>query len=112
MRLIPATVAASFIGLGFMAGIAQAEAVKVSPELTVFTKESTASTSDGPTVLRGSATRRGTVHSDGSYAGNSRPFEINAGETLWLTDPETGLIIACEPRRTSRVGSRFVQCFD
>ena len=46
----------------------RAEAVKVTPELTVFTDEKTPPADGRPTVLRGSATKRGTVDSrDLSY---------------------------------------------
>ena len=112
MRLTPAAFAAGLIGLGFTIGVAHAEAVKVSPELTVFTEESAGPNDGGPTILRGSATRRGTVHSGGGQYGDVSPVQIGAGSTLWLADPITGEIIACEPRRTSRVDSRYVHCFD
>ncbi len=112
MRLPFAAAAAGLIGFGLMIGVAQAEAVKVSPELTVFTKERAVSDQGGPTILRGSATRRGTVHHGGVQYRGSEPLQIGAGSTLWLTDPVSGEIIACEPRRTSRVGSRYIHCFD
>ncbi len=111
MRPTLAALAAGVIGLSFMAASAQAEAVKVSPELTVFTKERATPADGGPTILRGSATPRGTVHHGDSPYVDRGPIEVGAGSTLWLADPVTGDIIACEPRRTSRVGSRYVDCF-
>ncbi len=111
MRPTLAALAAGVISVGFVVGTAQAEAVKVSPELTVFTKERAAPSDGGPTILRGSATQRGTVQNGDRPYANRGPIEIGAGSTLWLADPVTGDIIACEPRRTSRVGSRYVHCF-
>ena len=55
---------AFLIGLTIVAN-AQAEAVKVTPQLTVFTKDEARPADGLPTVLRGSATRRGTV--DGRF---------------------------------------------
>lgn len=112
MRLPYAALLAGSISLGLTIGMAHAEAVKVSPELTVFTQERAAPNDGGPTILRGSATRRGTVQHRGSQYSDLGPIQIGAGSTLWLADPLTGGIIACEPRRTSRVGSRYVHCFD
>lgn len=112
MRLTLAAFAAGFISFGVTIGAAHADAVKVSPELTVFTKERAAPNDGAPTVLRGSATRRGTVHDGGSRYDELPPIQIGAGSTLWIADPVTGEIIACEPRRTSRVGSRYIDCFD
>lgn len=111
MRLVLTAAVFSLLGLASVSAAALAEAVKVSPELTVFTSDDSSQDAQGPTVLRGSATKRGTVHGGGNRGG-AGSYQINAGETLWITDPETGSIIACEPRRTSRVGSRFVRCFD
>ena len=111
MRPILKPLAAGLFGAGFIIGSAYAEAVKVSPELTVFTKEQASSNEGAPVVLRGSATKRGTVFDGGNRYVDRGPVEIGAGSTLWLADPATGDIIACEPRRTSRVGSRFVDCF-
>lgn len=112
MRLTLAAMAAGFISFGITLSAAHADAVKVSPELTVFTKERAAPNVGSPTVLRGSATRRGTVHHGNSRYDERGPFPIGAGSTLWMNDPYTGEIIACKPRRTSRVGSRYVHCFD
>lgn len=111
MRSTIIAFAAGAISLGMIMGTAQAEAAKVTPNLTVFTKDQTTSNGQGPIVLRGSATKRGTVHGSSSYDDRG-PIEVGAGSTLWLVDPDTGDIIACEPRRTSRVGSRYVHCFD
>lgn len=111
MRPILPVLMASMIGIGFAISTAHAEAEKVSPELTVFTKEQPPSNDRAPIVLRGSATKRGTVFDGGNRYVDRGPVEIGAGSTLWLADPVTGDIIACEPRRTSRVGSRFVDCF-
>jgi len=110
MRLTLPTLTAVFVSLGVTISAAHAEAVKVSPQLTVFTQEQTASEGNGPTVLRGSATRRGTVNS--GSRDDPGLVQLGVGSTLWLADPETGALIACEPSRTSRVNSRFVRCFD
>lgn len=89
---------------------ARAEAVKVTPELTVFTEEQISPADGRPTVLRGSATKRGTV--DSRYGGGYEParFQLGAGAKLWLTDPVSGEVMVCDERRTSRVGSRFIGC--
>lgn len=106
MRLLIAAMLSSAVG------VAQAEAVKVSPQLTVFGSDRAASGAKPPTVLRGSATRRGTAYGGRGYERDLGPLPVGAGDTLWLTDPETGAIFACEPRRTSRVGDRYIHCFD
>lgn len=95
---------------GVLAGAAQAEAVKVTPELTVFTDEQVRVPGQAPAVLRGSATRRGTVHGDVDPYGPER-FQFATGSRLWVADLLTGDLIACEPYRTSRVGSRYIRCF-
>lgn len=89
---------------------ARADAVKASPELTVFTDEETRPADGRPTVLRGSATKRGTV--DGRLGAAFQPsaFEFVAGEKLWFVDPVSGAVIVCDERRTSRVGSGFIGC--
>lgn len=114
MRVIPTILACSafllvLAGPGIETG-AQAEAVKASPELTVFTEEKARPADGRPTVLRGSATKRGTV--DGRFGAAFQPsaFEFVAGEKLWFVDPESGALIVCEERRTSRVGSGFIGC--
>ena len=90
----------------------RAEAVKVTPELTVFTDEKTPPADGRPTVLRGSATKRGTVDSrDLSYY-PAPQFRFGTGEKLWLADPVSGRVILCRERRTSRVGSRFIGCLE
>lgn len=97
------------IGLGFV-GTVKAEAVKVTPELTVFTTEETDANDGLPSVLRGSAVRRGSVSvGDGDGSSLSR-FAFGAGDKLWLTDPTSGEVIVCDERRGNRVGSRFVGC--
>lgn len=111
MRTMPLALACSALLLSLtITADARAEAVKVTPELTVFTKEQTPPTDGRPTVLRGSATKRGTV--DSRYGGGYEParFQLGAGAKLWLTDPISGEVIVCDERRTSRVGSRFIGC--
>ena len=93
-----------------LAATARAEAVKVTPQLTVFNNE-TAKADDGrPTVLRGSATRRGTVSSRAEEGSDLSRFAFGAGDKLWLTDPVSGEVVVCDERRSNRVGSRFVGC--
>lgn len=92
----PALVAALF-GFGLTTATAQAEAVKVTPQLTIFTADQAPASYGAPTVLRGSATRRGTVHAD-------------AGYELWLQDPISGELIPCQVRRTSTRDGRFIEC--
>ena len=108
MPIVPACWVA-VVGLA-VAAPAQAEAVKVTPEVTVFAKESTRSANGLPTVLRGDATRRGTV--DARFGESYEPsrFQLGAGAKLWLTDPVTGQVIVCDERRSSRVGGRFIGC--
>ncbi|MEZ5934217.1 MAG: hypothetical protein R3F54_20225 [Alphaproteobacteria bacterium] len=114
MRVTPLALAccAALLGLT-IAGTARADAVKATPELTVFSAKTTRSADGRPLVLRGSATRRGTV--DGRYgSGSYAPagLQFGAGAKLWMTDPETGRVIVCDERRTSRVGSRFIGCLE
>ncbi len=112
MRSTFAAIVATAISMGISLSPAQAEAVKASPNLTVFTKDQPSFGDRSPTILRGSATRRGTVYrGDIDYADRA-PIDLGTGPTLWLVDPDTGDIIACEPRRSSRIGSRRVQCVD
>ncbi|MGI9509355.1 MAG: hypothetical protein ACR2QJ_08400 [Geminicoccaceae bacterium] len=111
MRAIPSVLSCCAVLFGLAAASdLRAEVVKVTPELTVFTDETSPSTDGRPTVLRGSATKRGTVES--SDLGYIEPpqYQVVAGERLWLTDPENGQVILCNKRRTSRVGSRYVSC--
>jgi hypothetical protein len=108
MRANLAAAVSGLIGIGLIAAStapANAEAIKITPELTVFSAEETTTSSDRPTILRGSATRRGAVPFD-----DIAPIQIGAGSTLWMADPLTGEVVACEPRRTSRVGGRYVDC--
>lgn len=112
MRATPlaATACACLMGLIAAADV-RADAVKLSPEVTVFTKERSRPAEGGPTVLRGSATKRGTI--DSRFGGGSYEptrFQLGAGAKLWLTDPVSGEVIVCDERRTSRVGSRFIGC--
>ncbi|MGI9420548.1 MAG: hypothetical protein ACR2RA_22220 [Geminicoccaceae bacterium] len=103
---------AALFGLVASSGV-RAEAVKASPGLTVFNDQRTQSANDdSPTVLRGSASRRGTV--DGRYGKVREPvdYQLGAGAKLWLTEPESGRVIVCDERRTSRVGSRFIGCVE
>jgi hypothetical protein len=93
-----------------LAGTVRAEAVKVTPELTVFTTEKTDASDGLPAVLRGSATRRGTVSSRAGDDSDLSRFAFGAGDKLWLTDPVSGEVIVCDERRTHRVGGRFVGC--
>lgn len=112
MRPIPAALTCCTLVFGLTATAdVRAEAVKVTPELTVFTEEKAPRTDNRPTVLRGSATKRGTV--DGRYGDSGYEptrFQFGAGNKLWLTDPISGEVIVCDERRTSRVGSRFIGC--
>ena len=112
MRSTLAAIVAAAVSMGITLGAAQAEAVKTSPHLTVFTKDRPTFGDPSPTVLRGSATKRGTVYRGDTDFRDRGPIEVGAGPTLWLVDPETGDIIACEPRRSSRIGSRQIQCID
>lgn len=63
MRVNPIALSCCAVLIGLTATTTvRAEAVKVTPELTVFTKDDQAKSDDSrPTVLRGDATRRGTV---------------------------------------------------
>jgi hypothetical protein len=93
---------------------AKAEVVKASPELTIFTRDESrqqaAPAGDRrPTVLRGSAVRRGVAR---GYRQTMAPerWVASSGETLWLTDPASGEVVACRVKRTSRVGKRVIRC--
>ena len=97
------------IGLA-LAAPSHAEAVKVTPELTVFTKEPAQVNEGRPIVLRGSATRRGTVSGRDDDSSRLSRFALGAGDKLWLTDPVSGEVVVCDERRSNRVGSRFVGC--
>jgi hypothetical protein len=111
-KLAGPCLAAALVGVAF-AGPAFADAVKVTPRLTAFTKENAPRPPDAaPTVLRGDATRRGTV--DGRYGAFYEPsrFQLGAGAKLWLTDPVSGAVAVCEDRRTSRVGGRVIRCIE
>lgn len=99
----------AIIGLT-QSGMVRAEAVKVTPELTVFTNEAPSVNDGRPIVLRGSATRRGTVSGSVDEGSDLSRFAFGAGDKLWLTDPVSGEVIVCDERRTNRVGSRFVGC--
>ncbi len=65
----------------------RAEAVKATPELTVFTEEQSSPADGQPTVLRGSATRRGTV--DGRFGDgfSSRPAPGWLPAPVWVPAP-------------------------
>lgn len=111
MRLTPIALACCAILTGPIAlSSARADAVKATPELTVFNQERTRTADGLPMVLRGSATRRGTVATSESEPSNLERFAFGAGDKLWLTDPVSGEVIVCDERRTNRVGSRFVGC--
>lgn len=113
MRAIPVCLSCCAILIGLAAtNDLRAEAVKVTPELTVFTNEKTRPADGRPTVLRGSATKRGTVDSRGVGFYEPARLQLGAGAKLWLTDPVTGRVIVCDERRTSRVGSRFIGCLE
>ena len=99
----------TIIGLGFV-GSVKAEAVKVTPELTVFTNEEASPDDTLPSVLRGSAVRRGSVSVQNGDGSDLSRFAFGAGDKLWLTDPTSGEVIVCDERRGNRVGSRFVGC--
>lgn len=91
----------------------RAESIKVTPELTVFTDDQSRPDGDNrPTVLRGSATKRGTVDSELGEDYQPARFQLGAGDKLWMTDPVSGRVIVCDERRTSRVGSRFIGCLE
>lgn len=79
MRAHPIALSCCAVLIGLTATTSvQAEAVKVTPQLTVFTKDDDQTkTDDGrPTVLRGDATRRGTVDARfGSYEYYDECFE-------------------------------------
>jgi hypothetical protein len=111
MRATSIALASCSVIIGLtLAGAAHAEAVKVTPELTVFSAETTKTDDGRPTVLRGSATRRGTVSGRADEESNLSRFALGAGDKLWLTDPVSGEVVVCDERRSSRVGSRFVGC--
>jgi len=101
----------SLISLG-LATDSRAEDSTETRGLIVFSDRQAAASNDGgPTVLRGSAVKRGTVEGAGS-GGRSAGFQIGAGEQLWFTDTSTGQVIVCDDRRTSTVGSRFIGCIE
>ena len=114
MRVLPAALACCTVLFGLATATdLRAESVKVTPKLTVFTHDQARPAGDrAPTVLRGSATKRGTV--DSQLGEDYRPiqYQIGAGAKLWLADPESGRVIVCDERRTSRVGSRFIGCLE
>ncbi len=114
MRPIPAALTCCALVFGLTTATdVRAEAIKVTPELTVFTKEQAPSTDNRPIVLRGSATRRGTVDGRfGDEAYEPTRFQFGAGDKLWLTDPISGDVIVCDERRSSRVGGRFIGCVE
>ncbi len=113
MPAILPTILAAIVAIGFLGERAHAEAVKLSPRLTVFTDDQAKTPDSRPTVLRGSATQRGTVaRGDDRRFDLTERFQIGAGPVLWLTDPETGEVIACRTGRTSTVGSRFIDCLE
>lgn len=91
---------------------AQTQAEKPTPQLTVFPKAFVAPSDEPPGVVRGDATRRGTI--DGRFGSAFAParFDIGAGDRLWLTDPFSGQVFVCDVRRTNRVGSRFIGCLE
>lgn len=110
MRVRSITLACSAAFLALPVADALAEAEKVTPELTVLTRDFIPPTDKRPVVLRGDATRRGTV--DGQFGDLGEPIglQIGAGDKLWFTDPATGRVIVCDERRSNRVGSRFIGC--
>ena len=110
MRVTSIAAACSAALIGIAASSAWADAVKATPELTVFNNEQTSPGNAEPIVLRGSATRRGTVDTKAGDLSDLSRFAFGAGDKLWLTDPISGEVIVCDERRTSRVGSRFVGC--
>jgi len=112
MRVCSIALACSAVLFALSPLDARAEAEKVTQELTVITKELIPSTDAYPVVLRGDATRRGTV--DGQFGEFASPagLQIGAGDKLWFTDPVTGRVIVCDERRTNRVGSRFIGCIE
>lgn len=110
MHQMPIALALSALFLGLTVADVQAEAVKVTPRLTVFTDKPAASADGLPTVLRGDATRRGTVDGRFGAALQASRFQLGAGAKLWLTDPVSGDVIVCDERRSSQVGGRFIGC--
>jgi len=111
MRFVPIALCCCAVLLSpAVTSTAQADVERVTPELTVFTAEQTATEDGRPAVLRGSATRRGTV--DNSLGAIAEPslFALGVGDNLWLTDPASGELVVCSERRTSRVGGRFIGC--
>ncbi len=72
-----------------------AEAVKATPKLTVFTGEQAPSAAALPTVLRGSATKRGSV--DGRFGSRIyEPTRFQSTNELFLTDPISGEVLLCD----------------
>ena len=113
MRASPAVLASCILIAGLaIAPNARADSIKVTPQFTVFTKERSRPDDGGPLVLRGKAERRGLV--DGRYGRSLVPsrFQLGAGAKLWMTDPESGRVVVCDERRTSRVGGRFIGCLE
>jgi hypothetical protein len=63
-----------------------------------------------PRVLHGSAIARMAPDPE-PVAGLTR-FSVLAGKRLWLTDPESGEVIACALYNTTDVGERVVRCYE
>ncbi len=114
MRALPLALSCCMLLLGFAAaGDLKAQDTETGPGLTVFSDDRSDETDTRPTVLRGEATRRGTVEGDSEGRFYEQTgLQIGAGAKLWLADPVTGRVIVCDERRTSRVGGRYIGCLE
>lgn len=112
MRVVPVSLACCAAFLVVTITDAQAEVEKPTAELTVFPKKYALSIDKPPTMLRGDATRRGTV--DGRLGETYLPesLNVNVGDKLWLTNPFTGQAIICDVARPHQAGTTFIGCLD
>ena len=61
----------------------------------------------GVVVHRGEVPKR---RLKAAVASNRKRFAVTAGEEIWLVDPSSGRLVACELRKTSTVGKSVVAC--
>lgn len=112
MRVVPVLFAGCTALLAVTTTNAQAEVEKRTAELTLFPKKYALSIDKAPTMLRGNATRRGTV--DGRLGGLYRPdgLSFGAGDQLLLTNPFTGQAMVCNVDHPPQAGTSFIGCLD